>query len=167
MHLFDSRVQTLPSISGDNSYSQIYRHATRTSRVYRNLKHQFSVKATLLTDVFLSAFRQRHSFIAEDTDSLLNTTQKHQQIAFLVTLESPSGTELNDPLFWTVRLQSGEASLTPAVIKRISNKTKLELFFQGITPWSKEYLLIFKPTYNADKMRLVVGNARAKVKLDF
>lgn len=167
MHLLDSRVQTLPSISKDNSYSRVYRHATRTSRVYRNLTHQFSVKATLLTDVFLHAFRQRHSFITEENDSLLNTTQENQQVAFLITLESPSEAELNDPLFWTVQLQSGEISLTPAVIKRISNKTKLELFFQGITPWSKEYLLIFKPTYNADKMRLVVGNARAKVKLDF
>lgn len=167
MHLLDTRVQTLPSISKDNSYSRVYRHATRTSRVYRNLRHQFSVKATMLTDVFLDAFRQRHRFITEDSDNLLNTSKEQQQIAFLITLESPSEAELNDPLFWTVRLQSGEALLTPAIIKRISNKTKLELFFQGITPWSKEYLLIFKPTYNADNMRLVVGNTRAKVKLDF
>lgn len=166
--MLDARVQTLPSIHKDNSYARVYRHATRASRVYRNLTHQFSVKATLLTEAFLNAFRQRHSFIAEETDSLLNASNEHQQqIAFLVTLESPSEVELNDPLFWTVRLQSGEVSLTPAIIKRISNKTKLELFFQGITPWSREYLLIFKPTYNAEQMRLVVGNARAKVRLDF
>ena len=167
MHVFDKRVETLPSIQKDGVYARVYKHSTRASRVYRNLVHQFSVKATHLSDVFLEAFRQRHSQIASKTDDIFTQHEQQQrQIAFLVTIESPNGKDLEDHLFWTVRLQTGKTILEPIAIKKVRNKPKLELFFQGITPWSKEYLLVFKPTEIKD-MRLMLGNSRAKVGLDF
>lgn len=166
LHLFDARVVLLPAISEDTNYAEVYRRATRTSRVYHNLDHQFSVRATHLSQDFLSAFRIRHRFLTTgDQDMFAN----QPQTAFMVSLESPLSADLRDYLTWTVHLQQGDTRHDPLVIKRINNKPKLELFFQNVTPWSQEYLLVFASQEDTpiSPIQLVLGNSRAKVQLSW
>ena len=170
LHRLDQRVATLPDLEHDRGYAHVYRHATRHSRVYRGLEHQFSVGATHLSPVFLQAFRTRHSLLADGHEGTLVSDASQQQTAFLVSLATPSAADLRDYTTWSVRLHNGSSSFDPVVIKKIRNKDKLELFFRNITPWSSEYLLVFESGQQSvahDPLQLVLGNTRARVRLSW
>ena len=170
LHRFDQRVEALPDLTHDRGYVNVYRHATRHSRVYRGFEHQFSVGATHLSPTFLQAFRTRHSLLVDGHEDMLVGGASNQQTAFLVSLATPSAADLRDYTIWTVRLHNGNSSFDPVVIKKIRNKDKLELFFRNITPWSNEYLLVFEAGQHAvphDPLQLVLGNARARVRLSW
>lgn len=170
LHRLDQRVEALPDLAHDRGYANVYRHATRHSRVYRGFEHQFSVGATHLSPTFLQAFRTRHSLLVDGREDMLVGDASKQQTAFLISLATPSAADLRDYTIWTVRLYNGSSSLDPVVIKKIRNKDKLELFFRNITPWSSEYLLVFESGQHAvphDPLQLVLGNARARVRLSW
>lgn len=166
MHRLDSRIEALPDISSDRSYVHAYRSSTRTSRVYRNFEHQFSINATHLSPAFLQAFRDRHRLLSADRSDIF-ADRAARQTAFLISLATPRPADLRDYLTWTVRLHDGDNRLDPVVIKKIGNKDKLELFFQNVTPWSNEYLLVFDPPPHPGPLQLVLGNARARVRLSW
>ena len=153
----------------DRNYASTYRSSTRTSRVYRGFEHQFSVNATHLSPAFLQAFRDRHRLLAGEQDDMLANNTHPRQDAFLVSLATPTYSDLRDYLTWTVRLRNGDNSSDPVFIKKIHNKDKLELFFHNVTPWSSEYLLVFDspPQHHVDPLQLVLGNSRAKVRLSW
>lgn len=169
LHRLDHRVEALPDIGSDHRYTSVYDNATRTSRVYRGFEHQFSVNATHLSPAFLQAFRARHRLLSDNHDDIFTRSAQHRQTAFLVSLATPRPADLRDYLRWTVRLHNGESSADPVVIKKIRNKDKLELFFRNVTPWSREYLLVFEslPQTHADRLQLVLGNSRARVQLSW
>ena len=169
LHRLDSRVEALPDISSDRRYASAYDNSTRTSRVYRGFEHQFSVNATHLSPSFLQEFRHRHRLLADNHNDIFASNNRQRQTAFLVSLATPSYADLRDYLTWTVRLRSGDNSFDPVLIKRISNKDKLELFFRNVTPWSNEYLLVFDPSPHTrpDPLQLVLGNSRARVRLSW
>ncbi len=168
LHRLDSRVESLPDIGSDHRYASVYDDSTRTSRVYRGFEHQFSVNATHLSSAFLQAFRDRHRLLAGDHDDIFGSARP-RQMAFLVSLATPQPADLRDYLTWTVRLRNGGSSSDPVVIKKIHNKNKLELFFRHVTPWSREYLLVFAslPHGRSDPLQLVLGNSRARVRLSW
>lgn len=168
LHRIDHRVEALPDITSDRGYANIYRSATRTSRVYRGLEHQFSVNATHLSTAFLQAFRDRHRLLTDNHDDIFGNNAR-LQTAFLVSLATPIPSDLRDYLTWTVQLRKGEKSTDPISIRKIRNKNKLELFFRNVTPWSSEYLLVFDPPSHqqTNPLQLVVGNSRARVRLSW
>ena len=169
LHRLDSRVEALPDIGSDSRYASAYDSSTRASRVYRGFEHQFSVNATHLSTTFLQAFRTRHRLLADDHNDIFTSSKHQRQTAFLISLATPNPTDLRDYMTWTVRLHNGNNSTDPVVIKKIHNKDKLELFFRNVTPWSSEYLLVFEPPPHphTDPLQLVLGNARARVRLSW
>ncbi len=169
LHRLDRRVEVLPEVRHDRGYASAYHRSTRTSRVYRGIEHQFSVNATHLSSAFLHAFRTRHRLLAGAHSDILARSSRAHQTAFLVSLAAPQRVDLRDYLLWTVRLRDGDSSSEPVAITKIHNKDKLELFFDHVTPWSSEYLLVFDapPYRRAAPLQLVLGNSRARVQLSW
>jgi hypothetical protein len=158
----------------DSDYYEVYEDSTREETVWKNFETRFKVQATNLSPRFRTAFTKRLERIyLQDT---LKFGHDRGKVGFFVSLYAPDDdrTDLANDQHWSIILDDGGNKVKPAVIKRMNDKERWRAFFDGISQWTYEYLVVFDAT-NVDpnspdlvekkSIKLTFANADGKVAL--
>ena len=170
----ESDVDVTDSPKEDHDYSRALEKATQERTVFKDFETRYRVTATYLSPEFRAAFGQRLERVYKKGEA--HFEEANQKAGFFVSIHSPDEdrTDLANPLHWTVLLDSKDGPLKPVLVKRLNDKERWRAFFDGVTSWTTEYLIVFDaPSINANSPDLVektnVGltfaNADAQVNL--
>ena len=84
--------------------------------------------------------------------------------------------DLTNTNHWTLLFESKEGVVKPILVKRINDKIRWRNFFETMTPWTTDYLVVFDRTAvnpNAENLvekpmtRLTLANGLSHVQLNW
>ena len=161
----------------DKSYYAQYISATRGVDVISNFILKYRVHASYLYPEFRNAIAKRlQELYMQDTSGAFS--EAGGKSAFIMTVygvENDSA-DLSNSNHWTVLLDSKEGPMRPILIKKITDKRRWQNFFETMSPWSADYLVVFDvPAANPGDAQLVekphaklmIANADSKVQMDW
>jgi hypothetical protein len=162
------------SPSEDSEYYEILEDSTKDETVYKNFETRFTVKATYLSPKFRTAFSKRLEKVF--MQGSLKFDHERTKAGFFISIYSPDSDrmDLHNDQHWTVLLGSDQGDLKPVLIKKLNDKERWRAFFDGISHWTTEYLVVFDApnvTPNSPDLvektsiKLTFANADGKVKL--
>jgi hypothetical protein len=170
----ESDVDVTPAPREDSEYYAAVEKATEERTVFKDFETRYRVTATYLSPEFRAAFAKRLERVYKRSDVLFE--EADSKAGFFVSVHAPQKerTDLANPQHWSILLSSNEGALKPILVKRISDKERWRAFFDSVTEWTTEYLIVFDvPSVNANSpdlvaktaMNLTFANADAQVNL--
>ena len=161
----------LPSPEEDKAFNSSYETNTRSFEMITNFETKYIVHATLLTANFRKALADRYQKIFNEAQPILEETAS--KTGFFITIYTSNGdiNELGDDRFWNIQLNHGNEWRKADVIRQLQPKERWQPFFKDITPWSKEYLIIFDATpasshdglVTKDSLNLILNSPEGRV----
>lgn len=136
-------IQLNETLAEDRDYSRIYEEYTKNREVYKDFESKYRLTVTYLAPNFRGAFSKRlKDLFTQEHPSFDEAAQK---AGFFISIHSPDekAIDLNDPHLWTIFTDIDGGRHSPLVIKRIDQKERWQPFFKDISPWSREYLIVF------------------------
>ena len=158
----------------DKAYYDHLTRATRDSKVFRNFETVYAVSATYLSPEFRGALARRYEDLFKQPQPMLE--EASSKAGFFVTIYGPDrdNVDLTNSRLWSIFLQIKDQSIRPVLVKRLSEKEQWRPFFEGIHPWSHEFLILFDTasiTPNdpsmVDKTSFAMTFASADAKVNF
>ncbi len=162
------------SPSEDNEYYDVFESSTKNETVYKNFETRFKVQATYLSPEFRTAFKKRLESVF--MQGALKFGHERTKAGFFVSVFTPDSDRMNlsNDQHWTILLASPDGDLKPVLIKKLNDKERWRAFFDGISHWTTEYLVVFDApnvTPNSpdlvekSSIKLTFANADGKVNL--
>lgn len=160
----------------DPAYSKALDKVTAQYEVIKNFETRYELQATALTLDFRKALAERYERIFDERQPVLG--EASDKLAFFVSLYTMNKdvNDLTDQHLWNVQLVNGATPTKPFKIERLSRKERWQPFFPYISPWSKEYLVIFDAPAGGDsseeflkksQIQLIFTNADGKVSMNW
>ena len=140
----EQEVTLADGVSEDQEYSTIYEKTTSKYEVIKDFETRIVIHTTVLTPEFRKALSDRYQRIFNEPEPVLEEASNNA--GFFITLYT-SDKELNDlsnKQLWSVQLNSQNQTRSPVLVKYLSDKPRWRPFFSGISPWSREYLVLFE-----------------------
>lgn len=152
-------VEEQPTAAQDAAFNTSYEQNTRSFEMITNFETKYIVHATLLTANFRKALADRYQRIFNEAQPVLEETAS--KTGFFVTIYTANGdvNELGDERFWNIQLKQGNEWRKASIVRQLQPKERWQPFFKDITPWSKEYLIIFDATPAVSQEGLVAANS--------
>lgn len=161
-----------PTVYEDDAYEDVYKKNTAQYKVITNFENRYEVYTTYLSQEFRNALGARYQRLFDERQPILEETGN--KLGFFVSLYTMNKdvNDLTDQDLWNVILEENGQAKKPVVIKKLSKKERWAPFFPYITPWSKEYLILFEIPASGvpsedfvkqSKIRLIFTNADGKV----
>lgn len=153
----EDEVSFPPSISEDTDYQVAYDDATSYYEIINNFETKFTVQTTLLSSKFRSAFAKRYQKLYNEEQPILN--EASQRTAFFISIYTANEdlNNIGDANLWTIQLNKGQQTLRPTKIEKLRDKDRWRPFFTEITPWSREFLVLFdSPAPSSGDQDLVI-----------
>lgn len=160
--------------SEDPEYSAAFAQATKARVVFKDFETRYQLSATYLSPAFRAAFARRYTRVyKKDMVEFVEATQK---AGFFVIIQSPTDdrTDLTNPQHWTLVMNTKDGPMKPILVKKLNDKERWRAFFDSVTKWTTEYLVVFDaPAVNANSpdlvektgINLMFANADAEVNL--
>ena len=173
----ESEILLTPSPVEDESYHQALVKATKSRTIFKDFETRYQLSATYLSPEFRSAFATRLERVYKHAPTQFE--EASTKAGFFVTIEAPDDAriDLANPHHWSIFLDGeGSASIKPVIVKKLDDKERWRAFFDNVTPWTTEYLIIFDaPNVNANSSELVAktpinlmfANADAQLSLNW
>ncbi len=138
----DARLPLYPS--EDSAYWPHYETASRQIEVVKNFETRHQIVASYLTPDFRAAIAERYRSIFNDQKPVFEAAT--DSTGFFVSVYSANRNleDLSNSELWNITLQVKEGTLRPTRIQRLVPKELWSAFFPTISPWSQEYLILFK-----------------------
>lgn len=145
-----SCVQTLSSnvdlntpVEDDRPYMKSYDASTHTHKVIKDFETRYIITATYLSPDFRTAFAKRYEQLYKDPQPVLD--EASGKAGFFVTFFSPTndGYDLENTQLWNIQMEIRDQKLKPVLVRRLRDKERWTPFFADVSPWSKEYLVLF------------------------
>jgi hypothetical protein len=155
-------VDLTPTPDDDREYAAALAKSTQQRTVFKDFETRYTVTATYLSPEFRNAFTKRLERVYRKGEVYF--AEADQKAGFFVSIHSPDAdrTDLTNPQHWTVLLDSKDGPLKPILVKRINDKERWRAFFDSVTTWTTEYLVVFDaPAVNANSPELVAKTAIA------
>ena len=137
----------------DRDYFTAYSEATRSFETIKNFETRHILTVTALRAPFLAAFSARYQRLFHEPQFIL--TEIGERMGFFVVLYTMDKkiNALDDASIWNVEVKQGDKVLRPQLIKKIKQKENWQPFFPQISPWTKEYLVLFgESVHQTDKI---------------
>lgn len=172
----DSGVKLSDSVTQDRDYYQSYQNATRGGDLIRDFGLEFRIQATYLYPEFkASLVRRLKDLYLQDAGAF---TESDSKSGFFVSVfaSDRDGVDLANTNHWTILLDTPQGGIRPVLVRKITDKRRWGHFFESVTPWSVEYLVVFDvPAANPGAAnlvekphaKLIVAHAEGKVVLDW
>jgi hypothetical protein len=172
----DPGVELSSEISDDRDYYKSYQGATRGGDIIKNFGLDYRIHATYLYPEFRTQLAKRLSRLyLQDAGAF---TEADSKSGFFVTVfgSERDSTDLSNTNHWTILLEGKEASMRPVLVRKITDKKRWRNFFETISPWSTEYLVVFDTAaanpgaatlVEAPHIKLVIASARGKMTMDW
>lgn len=157
----EKEVSVNPSVDQDKEYHEVYKMASSDFEIISNFETHYTLNATILSNAFLSAFAKRYQRLFNEKQPILE--EASDKAGFYISLYTANGelNDLTDPSIWNIQMKIADKIEKPFLIKELGPKERWQPFFPSITPWSKEYLILFKsPSINTSTKELVKNSAR-------
>lgn len=170
-------IQLNPSPKEDGVYHQVLEKVTKSRVIFRNFENRYEITATYLSPEFRSAFAERLTRVFREAPMQLE--EASDKAGFFVSISAPNDEriDLTNPHHWSIFLASANGSpIKPVLVKRLDDKERWRAFFDHVTDWTREYLIIFDaPSVNASSKDLVAktpinlmfANADAQLSLNW
>ena len=139
----DPEIVLNPNLYEDTEYSVVYEQATTSLEMIDNFETKFIIQVTALSPKFRQAFSDRYKTLYSETQPVL--TEASNKSAFFVSLFAANEDllDLSDETLWNIQPLKSSGIKKPIRVKKISNKSRWTPFFDGISPWTKEFLVLF------------------------
>ena len=140
----EKEVKLAESIEEDTDYAKVYDKVTSKYEVIKNFETRIVIHTTALTSEFRRALGDRYQKIFNEPEPILEEASNNA--GFFVSLYTANKelNDLNNKQLWTIQLDSDNHLKAPVLVKFLSDKPRWEPFFSGISPWSREYLVLFE-----------------------
>jgi hypothetical protein len=169
----EQEIKLAPSINEDSQYANIYRKVTKKYEVIKNFETRVVAQITLLTKDFREALGARYQRIFNEPEPILSEATNKAGVFISIYTSNKDLNHLGDKQLWTVQLDANNQLATPVLIKNLANKPRWKPFFGGISPWTKEYLVLFDQSSPAitglsqmvspKTLRLILSNADGQI----
>lgn len=164
--------QVAPTVMQDAPYLAAYEAASQSAEIYANFETLMQIRVTYLSAAFMKAYELRES--ALQLVPFRAFTDLNQKVGFLVSIFTPNDTadRFADDKYWNMSLQVGGVLYKRTLTLPQREKMRLQGFFPHVSPWSKEFFVIFVPAgpggispVRSAPMRLSVHHPQAGVVL--
>ena len=161
----------------DGDYYRKYQSATRGGDIISKFEILYRVHATYLSPEFRNALVERMGNIyLEDAGAAFQ--EASAKAGFIVTVYGldRDTVDLTNTSHWTILFENREGPVKPVLVKKISDKVRWRNFFETITPWTQDYLVVFDKTAvnpNAETLvekpmtRLTMSNGEGRIRMDW
>ena len=161
----------------DNEYYDKYQAATKGGDLIVKFDVKYRLHATYLSPEFRAALVKRvEKLYMHDAGSAFQ--EASSKAGFIVTaygLERET-VDLANTNHWTLLFDTKEGPVKPVLVKKISDKIRWRNFFETMSPWTTDYLVVFdRAAVNPDaanlvekpKTRLTLATGEGKVQMDW
>jgi hypothetical protein len=140
----DKGIKATDPIYSDSGYYNQYMSATRGGDLIMRFDVKYRIHATYLSPEFRTSLIKRvnNLYLEDAGESFKEATSK---AGFIVTAygQDRETVDLNNPNHWTLLFESKEGPVKPVLVKKISDKIRWRNFFETMTPWTTDYLVVF------------------------
>ncbi len=164
-------------IHSDGDYYDKYQSATRGGDLISKFDIRYRIHATYLSPEFRTALVKRvQKLYMEDAAGAFE--EASSKAGFIVTaygLERET-TDLTNTSHWTLIFETKDGPVRPVLVRKINDKIRWRNFFETISPWTQDYLVVFdRASVNPGasnlvekpRTRLVMANGEGKVQLEW
>lgn len=159
-------------VTSDEAYYPTLEKHTRSADVLVNFETRSKIRTTYLGPEFQKALGDRLNRIMRKDAGYLGEAMSGR-ISFFISVYSHERdlADLTNKNYWTVLLNAPSIA-KPVAIKRINDKLRWKPFFDHISPWSQEYLVVFDtPSLSLEKdhlekkavLSLLLANADSQI----
>jgi hypothetical protein len=161
----------------DGAYYKKYQSATRGGDVIRTFDVLYRIHATYLSPEFRSALVERMGKIyLEDAGAAFQ--EASAKAGFIVTVYGldRDSVDLSNTNHWTILFENKDGPVKPILVKKIGDKVRWRNFFETISPWTQDYLVVFDKTAvnpNAENLvekpitRLTLASGEGRIRMDW
>ena len=173
----DKGFELADEIHDDEDYYGKYQASTRGGDLINNFDVRFRLHATYLSPEFRSALVKRlQKLYMEDAAGAFE--EASSKAGFIVTvygLERETA-DLSNTSHWTLIFETKDGPVRPVLVRKINDKIRWRNFFETISPWTSDYLVVFdRAAVNPDatnlvekpKTKLVLATGEGKVQLEW
>ncbi len=128
----------------DGDYYPKYQRATRGGDMIVKFDIHYRIHATYLSPEFRTALVKRlEKLYLQDAGGAFQ--EASSKAGFIVTVYGldRDSVDLTNTNHWTLLFESKEGSVKPILVKKISDKIRWRNFFDTISPWTTDYLVVF------------------------
>lgn len=170
-------IQLNPSPREDQAYMQVFERVSKSRVVFKNFETRYEISATYLSPEFRAAFSDRLARIFREAP--IHFEEASEKSGFFVSIGAPDDDhiDLTNPHHWSIFLSASNGTpIKPILVKRLDDKERWRAFFDHVTDWTREYLIVFDtPSVNANSKDLVAkttinlmfANADAQLSLNW
>jgi hypothetical protein len=173
----DKGIKATDPIDADSEYYDKYMSATRGGDLILKFDVKYRVHATYLSPEFRTALlnRVKNLYLEDAGGSFQEASSKAGFIVTAYGLERET-VDLTNPSHWTLLFESKDGPVKPVLVKKISDKIRWRNFFETMSPWTSDYLVVFdRASINpgAENLvekpmtRLVLATGEGKIQLDW
>lgn len=175
LHSAHDDIKIHPKPEDDPQYFEAFNKSTVHHEVISHFETKFIIQSTLLSLDFRKALTSRYKTLYNVEEALLSANSSKTGFFISVYTANREINDLSDKNIWSIYLKQGNNKLFPSNIELLRNKYRWKPFFKGITPWSKEFLVIFDapppPAKNHELMisqssQLILSNQDARITID-
>lgn len=160
----------------DHGYYDVFAKATKSRAVFKDFENRWQLTATYLSPEFRAAFADRLAKVYQNAP--MQFDEASSKAGFFISIQAPADEvkDLSNPHHWSILLGPKGQSLRPVLVKRLDDKERWRAFFDTVSEWSTEYLIVFDApsvTPNAKDLvaktpiSLTFANADAQVSLSW
>ncbi len=161
----------------DADYYKKYQNATRGGDIISKLDILYRIHATYLSPEFRTALVERMGRLyMEDAGAAFQ--EASAKAGFIVTVYGldRETVDLTNVAHWTILFENKEGAVKPVLVKKINDKVRWRNFFETITPWTQDYLVVFDKTAvnpNAENLvekpmtRLTLANGDGRIQMNW
>lgn len=164
-------------IYNDEDYYDKYQSATRGGDLISKFDIRYRLHATYLSPEFRNALVKRvQKLYMEDAAGAFE--EASSKAGFIVTvygLERETA-DLANTSHWTLIFETKDGPVRPVLVRKINDKIRWRNFFDTISPWTSDYLVVFDRAavnpgaanlVEKPKTKLVLANGEGKVQLEW
>jgi hypothetical protein len=155
-------VKVTPAPAEDSEYGTALKKATKSRTVFKEFETRYQVTATYLSPNFRQAFAKRLERVYIKSE--LNLSEANEKAGFFISIHSPEDdrVDLTNPHHWTVALENSSQPkniIKPILIKKLNDKERWRAYFDTVTEWTSEYLVVFDlPSTDTNTSQLLDKN---------
>lgn len=172
----DSGVDLADRLQDDSDYYKAMQDATRGGDLIRNFELNFRIHATYLYPEFRVQLAKRMKEIyLQDVGAFAEADAKSGFFVTVFGTERDSA-DLANTNHWSVLLDTKDGPVRPVLVRKITDKMRWRNFFETVSPWSVDYLVVFDTAaanpgasnlVEKPHAKLTIANSEGKVVLDW
>jgi hypothetical protein len=177
VHSIDPGFELSDEIHKDEDYYDKYQAATRGGDLIAKFDVRYRLHATYLSPEFRSALAKRVQklYLDESAGAFEEATTKSGFIVTVYGLDRDT-TDLANTNHWTLIFETKDGPVRPVLVRKINDKVRWRNFFETISPWTTDYLVVFdrasinpgaENLVEKPKTKLLLANGEGKVQLEW